>query len=197
MFSQNDQTVVARRAHRMGQQPLVVWFTGLSGSGKSTLATALDSYLDGRRFHSVLLDGDQLRAGLNSDLGFDPVSREENIRRAGEVCALMADAGLIVLAAFISPYRKDRDRARQTIGSHRFMEVFVDCPVAVCAERDVKGLYAAARNGHMRDLTGVQAPYEPPESADLVLSTNTSTPEACLQALVEAVIPRVRKSSNS
>jgi adenylyl-sulfate kinase len=184
---------ITTRAERLGQQPLVVWFTGLSGSGKSTLASALESRLMNEGLHTFVLDGDQLRAGLNSDLGFDPSSRVENIRRAGEVCALMADAGLIVLAAFISPYQKDRERVRNTVGSHRFLEVFVDCPVKVCAERDVKGLYRAALQGELKDLTGVQAPYEVPESADLVLPTGTLGIDGCLKLLMDTVLPAVRR----
>ena len=193
MNSEKARTDAQRRAERLNQQPLVVWFTGLSGAGKSTIAAALEERLAGEGFHTFLLDGDRLRTGLNSDLGFDPSSREENIRRAGEVSALMADAGLIVLAAFISPYQKDRERVRQTVGSNRFMEVFVDCPVDVCAERDVKGLYAAARNGRLDNLTGVQAPYEAPVSADLVLSTATLELDECVKMVVERVLPVVRR----
>lgn len=135
------------KARVMRQQPLVVWFTGLSGSGKTTLASGLEKILSERGVKTFLLDGDRLRAGLNRDLGFSPEDREENIRRAAEIAAMMCDAGVVVLASFISPYQKDRDRARQIIGSDRFMEVYLDCTVDVCRHRDVKGLYKKADSG--------------------------------------------------
>lgn len=159
------------RARLLKQRGAVLWFTGLSGSGKSTLAHALERRLfeDGRL--AFVLDGDNIRGGLNRDLGFSPADREENIRRISEVAALFADAGVLTLVAFISPYRKDRRQARQTAGTARFVEIFLDPPLAVCEERDPKGLYRKARAGGLPEFTGVGAPYERPENPELVIDT--------------------------
>lgn len=155
----------------LGQRGCVVWLTGLSGSGKSTLAVALEAALVGAGRAAYVLDGDNLRHGLNSDLGFSPAERAENIRRAGQVAALFADAGLIAITSFISPYRADRERARDAVGAERFLEVFVDAPLEVCERRDPKQLYRRARAGEIGEFTGVSAPYEPPASPTLVLDT--------------------------
>jgi len=152
----------------LGQRGAVVWLTGLSGSGKSTVAYALEQVLSTRARPSYVLDGDNLRHGLNGDLGFTAADREENIRRVGEVAALFADAGLIAIAAFISPYRRDRDCARR-MAAGRFFEVFCDTPLAVCEARDPKGLYRRARAGEIRGFTGIDDPYEPPESPELTV----------------------------
>ena len=149
----------------------MVWLTGLSGAGKSTLATAVEAALIRAGHAACVLDGDNLRHGLNADLGFSPEDRRENIRRAGEVAALFADAGLIVIAAFISPYRAGREAAREAIGAARFLEVFLDAPLAVCERRDPKGLYRRARAGEIAEFTGISAPYEPPEAPALTLDT--------------------------
>jgi adenylyl-sulfate kinase len=166
------------------QRGCVLWFTGLSGSGKSTLAVALEAALLGAGHAAFVLDGDNLRHGLNSDLGFAPADRRENIRRAGEVAALFADAGLLTLAAFISPYRADRDAARATVGAERFLEVFLDAPIGVCEQRDPKQLYRRARAGEIEEFTGVSAPYEPPETPALSLDTSVLDTNACVESLV-------------
>ncbi|HEX3582901.1 MAG TPA: adenylyl-sulfate kinase [Thermoanaerobaculia bacterium] len=145
----------------------VVWLTGLSGSGKTTVAEALGAQLNRAGHTAYVLDGDRLRNGLNADLGFSPNDRAENIRRAGEVAALFADAGMIAIAAFISPYREGRENARRAAGRERFFEVFLDTPLEECERRDVKGLYRRARGGEIADFTGVSAPYEPPAAPDL------------------------------
>jgi adenylylsulfate kinase len=160
------------REERRGHRGAVVWFTGLSGSGKSTLANELDWRLFEEGVVSYVLDGDNVRHGLNGDLGFSPEDRTENIRRVGEVAKLFADSGAIVLTAFISPYREDRDRVRAIMSREDdFVEVFVDCPLDVCEERDPKGLYQKARAGEIPEFTGISAPYEAPERAELVVQT--------------------------
>jgi adenylyl-sulfate kinase len=168
----------------LGQRGCVVWLTGLSGSGKSTLAVALEAALVGAGHLAFVLDGDNLRQGLNSDLGFAPADRAENIRRAGEVAALLADAGLVAVTAFISPYRADREVARAAVGSDRFLEVLVDAPLEVCEGRDPKQLYRRARAGEIQEFTGVSAPYEPPPSPDLTLDTAALDVEACVGQLL-------------
>lgn len=165
----------ADRERLMGQRGCVLWFTGLSGSGKSTLANALDAELHGRGIKTVLLDGDNVRHGLCGDLGFSAEDRHENLRRIAEVAKLMADAGLVVLTAFVSPYRSDRDRARAVVGPQRFAEIYVDAPVEVCAQRDVKGLYAKAQAGLIADFTGVNSPYEAPTAPELTVSSGRET----------------------
>jgi adenylylsulfate kinase len=165
----------ADRERLMGQRGCVLWFTGLSGSGKSTLANALDAELHGRGIKTVLLDGDNVRHGLCGDLGFSAEDRHENLRRIAEVAKLMADAGLVVLTAFVSPYRSDRDRARAVVGPQRFAEIYVDAPVEVCAQRDVKGLYAKAQAGLIADFTGVNSPYEAPLAPELTVASGRET----------------------
>ena len=160
------------RGRLLSQRGCVVWFTGLSGSGKSTVARAVEERLLADGHPAYVLDGDNIRHGLNADLGFSPDDRRENIRRIGEVAALFADAGLITLTAFISPYRNDRERARNAAGDDRFLEVLLDVPLAVCEERDPKQLYRRARNGDLSDFTGIDAPYEPPEAPELTLPTH-------------------------
>ena len=163
----------ADRERLMGQRGCVLWFTGLSGSGKSTLANALDAELHGRGIKTVLLDGDNVRHGLCGDLGFSANDRHENLRRIAEVAKLMADTGLVVLTAFVSPYRSDRDRARAIVGPERFAEIYVDAPVEVCATRDVKGLYAKAQAGLITDFTGVNSPYEAPLAPELTVASGS------------------------
>ncbi len=160
------------RSERKRQRPAVIWFTGLSASGKSTLAGALEQILTAQGYHTYLLDGDNVRHGLCRDLGFSAEDRQENIRRVGETVALMADAGLIVLAAFISPFRADRRMVRDALPEGEFMEVFVDAPLAVCRDRDPKGLYQRAERGEIRGLTGIDSPYEPPELPEVHIDTS-------------------------
>jgi len=157
------------RAQQKSQRPAVIWFTGLSASGKSTLAGALEQVLTEQGYHTYLLDGDNVRHGLCGDLGFSDADRKENIRRVGEVAKLMADAGLIVMAAFISPFRADRQIVRDIMPEGQFIEVFVDTSLEVCRERDPKGLYARADRGEIKQFTGIDSPYECPEAAEVCI----------------------------
>jgi adenylylsulfate kinase len=172
-----------------------VWLTGLSGSGKSTIAVQLEKHLLERGVRTYILDGDNIRHGLNKNLGFSPEDRTENIRRIGEVAKLFTEAGLVTLTAFISPYRADRDQVRSIMQEGDFVEVFVDCPVEVCEERDVKGLYKKARAGEIKEFTGISAPYEAPAKAELTILTAGQSVEASAQQIIEhlegtGVIPR-------
>ncbi len=171
------------RAWRNGHYGAVIWFTGLSGSGKSTLAMRVEKRLFNKGLHVYVLDGDNVRKGLNSDLGFSPEDRTENIRRIGESAALFADAGFIVITAFISPYRSDRDRARQSAGD-AFHEIYIAADLETCERRDPKGLYKRARSGEIKEFTGVSAPYEPPERAELSVDTAASDIEGCVDQIV-------------
>ncbi len=173
-----------------GQKPAVLWFTGLSGSGKSTIANLVEKKLAALGKHTFLLDGDNLRHGLNRDLGFTDADRVENIRRVGEVARLMADAGLIVLAAFISPFRAERAMVRQMLPEGEFIEIFVDTPLAEAERRDAKGLYAKARAGELANFTGVDSPYEPPEAPDLHVDTMAMSAEQAAALIVEEVLKR-------
>lgn len=168
----------------------VLWFTGLSGAGKSTLAFALEEELFQQGHQVYVLDGDNVRHGLNSDLGFTPNERTENIRRVGEVAALFADAGIICISAFISPYQADRDMARRAAGEH-FHEVYIKADVETCERRDPKGLYKKARRGEIADFTGISAPYEPPEKPELVIPTDKLTPVEGLTLLADYVTARL------
>ena len=171
------------REERNGHKGAVLWFTGLSASGKSTIAQALQAVLFEHGCQAYVLDGDNIRHGLNKDLGFSPEDREENIRRIGEVAALFRDAGMIVSTAFISPYRADRDKARALCGDD-FIEIYVECAVSVCEERDPKGLYRKARAGEIPEFTGISAPYEAPEQPELTLNSGEMSLEACVGAVV-------------
>ena len=151
-----------QRKERLKQQPKLIWFTGLSGSGKSTLANAVETQLFEDGYMTYLLDGDNIRTGLNKDLGFSDSDRIENIRRIAEVAKLMMDAGLLVVSAFISPFREERAMIAELVGEENFLEVFVDCPIEVCEQRDVKGLYAKARKRIIKNFTGIDSPYEKP-----------------------------------
>lgn len=173
-----------RRAEQKSQRPLVIWFTGLSASGKSTIAGALEQILTRQDYHTYLLDGDNVRHGLCRDLGFSDADRQENIRRVGEVAKLMADAGLITLAAFISPFRADRRIVRDILPEGQFIEVFVDAPLGVCKERDPKGLYAKAERGEIKQFTGIDSPYEIPEKPEVhIHAGEVSVAEAVNQLL--------------
>jgi adenylylsulfate kinase len=165
------------RERQNGHKAVVLWFTGLSGSGKSTLAHAVENALFERGCRTFVLDGDNVRHGLNKNLGFSPEDREENIRRIGEVANLFTQAGVIALTAFISPYRADRDKARAIAGEGGFVEVFVKCDLGVCEERDPKGLYKKARAGEIKEFTGISAPYEEPDSPEVVVDTGAESLE--------------------
>ena len=181
---------ISRAAHaqQKGQEPKVLWFTGLSGSGKSTIANLVEKKLYALGRHSYLLDGDNVRHGLNKDLGFTDADRIENIRRVGEVAKLMTDAGLIVLTAFISPFRAERDIVRAMLPDGDFVEIFVDTPIEVAEARDVKGLYKKARSGEIRNFTGISSPYERPERPDIRVDTTRETPEAAAERIVEHIM---------
>ncbi len=180
----------AEREAATGHAGMTVWLTGLSGSGKSTVAVALEHRLVGGGVPAYLLDGDNLRHGLNGDLGFDAASRAENVRRAGEVALLFADAGVVAIVPLISPYRADRDRVRDRhlATGVRFVEVFVDTPIELCEQRDVKGLYAKARAGEIKGFTGIDDPYEAPVAADLVITPGPTPEEAA--ALIADLLAR-------
>ena len=178
------------REKLLDQKGCVLWFTGLSASGKSTLALEVESALYGRGRLTYVLDGDNIRHGLNNNLGFSPEDREENIRRIGEVSKLFSDSGVIVITAFISPYREDRDNARALVEDGRFIEVFVDCPLAVCEERDPKGLYKKARAGEIPEFTGISAPYEAPDNPELVINTAELTLAECGERVVKILEDR-------
>ena len=180
----------AERSVNKNQKPCLLWFTGLSGSGKSTIANALDVALHKRGYHTFLLDGDNVRHGLCSDLGFSDDDREENIRRVGEVCKLFADAGLIVMSAFISPFTSDRRMVRKLFPAGEFIEVFMDTPLETCEERDPKGLYRKARSGEIKHFTGIDSPYEIPSHPELRLDTSTMSVEACVDTLIAYLLER-------
>ncbi|MEP3561157.1 MAG: adenylyl-sulfate kinase [Marinobacter sp.] len=175
----------ADRASNKNQKPCLLWFTGLSGSGKSTIANALDVALHERGYHTFLLDGDNVRHGLCKDLGFSDDDRVENIRRIGEVSKLFADAGLIVLSAFISPFTSDRRLVRNLFPAGEFIEVFMDTPLDTCEDRDPKGLYQKARAGEIKHFTGITSPYEAPERPEVRLDTSAMTVEQCVESLIE------------
>lgn len=172
----------------------VIWFTGLPSSGKTTLALHLKERLERKGLRIYLLDGDQLRSGLNSDLGFSEKDRSENIRRAAEVARLFADAGQVVLATFISPYEVDRAKAIQIIGREKCYLVFVDCELTICETRDVKGLYKKARRGEIKHFTGIDAPYERPLHPDQIINTSVHSLEKCVTQLEDAILSRLSSS---
>ncbi len=175
----------AERARALGQKPCVVWLTGLSAAGKSSIAGGLQSTLFDRGLHCYLLDGDSVRTGLSRDLGYSDADRQEHIRRVGELARLLVDAGLIVLVALISPFRAERRAARALFEPDEFIEVFVDTPLAVCEQRDPKGLYRRARAGQVPLFTGIDSPYEIPENAELVLAANQTGIDDCVGRLVD------------
>ena len=186
----NAQVEKNDRATLTQQKPCILWFTGLSGSGKSTIANALEEMLYNNRNFTYLLDGDNVRHGLNSDLGFDDKSRVENIRRVGEVSKLFVDSGVIVLTAFISPFRTDRELVKKLVEEDEFIEVFIDTPLSVCESRDPKGLYKKARAGEIKDFTGIDSPYEAPIKADIhIKNDNISIEKACEQ-IIEYLIEK-------
>ena len=184
--------VSAEARHRiMNQKPKLIWFTGLSGSGKSTLAVQLEAALHAKGYKTYLLDGDNIRSGLNKDLSFTDEARVENIRRISEVCKLFLDAGVVLLSAFISPFQADRDQVKSIVGDENYFEVFVDAPLEVCEQRDVKGLYKKARAGEVKNFTGISSPYEKPSKPDVVISTDKMSVEESLNVLMTAIEPKL------
>ena len=180
------------RLKNNGHQAKVIWLVGLSGSGKSTLAGNIETVLHQKGYKTYLLDGDNVRLGLNNDLGFSSKDRTENIRRIAEVARLFNEAGIIVLSAFISPLESDRNQARELIGVENFIEVFINCPLHVCEKRDVKGLYAKARKGLIPNFTGIDAPFENPKQPDLTINTEAEAPEASLKKLLDFIEPKLK-----
>jgi bifunctional enzyme CysN/CysC len=179
------------RAKQKLQQPVCLWLTGLPAAGKSTIANALEKRLFAAGRHTYLLDGDDIRLGLNNDLGFSEADRIENIRRVSEVARLLVDAGLIVIVSFISPYRAQRDRVRVLFEPGEFLEIFVDTPLAECERRDPKGLYAKARRGELKEFTGIDSPYEPPVSPEVHLQTTLQTPDECVDRIQQVLTPKL------
>ena len=178
-----------RRAELNHHQSVLLWFTGLSGAGKSTLAHALEERLYQMSYHTFVLDGDNVRHGLCKDLGFSNEDREENIRRISEVANLFVEAGVIVLTAFISPFRTDRQKARDLVGED-FVEIYCHCPLTVCEERDVKGLYRRARAGEIKHFTGISSPYEEPDNPELVIDTGTKSIDECVDQILDYLVKR-------
>jgi adenylylsulfate kinase len=178
------------REKLFGHRGAVLWFTGLSGSGKSTVAHEVENRLHGMGCHTYVLDGDNLRHGLNGDLGFSAEDRQENIRRLAELVKLFSDAGVIVLSAFISPFRADRQQARSLAGNRDFFEIHCRCGIATCEERDPKGLYKKARAGEIADFTGISSPYEEPENPEIIIDTDKHPVEVC----AEMILARLRQA---
>jgi adenylylsulfate kinase len=170
-----------------GHKGMLLWFTGLSGSGKSTVANAVEEELHRMSVHTYTLDGDNIRSGINKDLSFAPEDRSENIRRIAEIANLFVDSGTVVLAAFVSPYKKDREMVKSVVKDFNFVEIFVDTPLEECERRDVKGLYAKARQGLIKDFTGINAPYEAPEQPDIRIDTTQSNIEESTAQIVTAI----------
>ncbi|MGL4993445.1 MAG: adenylyl-sulfate kinase [Bacteroidales bacterium] len=181
------------REELLKQKSKVIWFTGLSGSGKSTLAVALEKYLYDNKHISYLLDGDNVRSGINNNLSFSDEDRVENIRRVAEVSKLFVDCGVIVIAAFISPTNDIRKLAEEIIGKENFIEVFVSTPLEVCEDRDVKGLYAKARRGEIKNFTGISAPFEAPLNPSISIDTSLNSLEESLNTLLETIIPQIKR----
>ena len=179
------------RVARNGYRPLLLWFTGLSGSGKSTLANAVEDHLFKNDLTTYILDGDNIRSGLNSDLAFTEESRKENIRRIGEVSKLFLDAGTITLTAFISPFIDDREMVKKLVGVSNFIEIFVDCPLEICEQRDVKGLYKKARKGEIKNFTGIDSPFETPEDPDVYVNTHEKSIEQCTSDIIQFILPKL------
>ena len=179
------------KEHLLGQTGITIWFTGLSGSGKSTVAIALESLLSSRGFLCRILDGDNIRAGLNSNLGFSEADRNENIRRIAEVCKLFTETGIITIAAFVSPTNDLRRMARDIVGEDDFVEVYMSTPLEECERRDVKGLYARARRGEVKNFTGISAPFDIPEHPTLSIDTTDSRPEECAQLIFNHIAERI------
>lgn len=182
----------ADKEQLLQQKAKVLWFTGLSGSGKSTLALGLEKMLHQNALTTKLLDGDNIRSGINQNLGFSPEDRQENIRRIAEVAKLFLDGGIITLCSFVSPTIKIREQARQIIGPENFLEIYVNAPLEVCEQRDVKGLYKKARAGEIQQFTGIDAPYEAPQSPFIEIRTDQEDFDNCLQTLYQAVEPSIK-----
>jgi len=192
IIAQTYKTGKADRIRQNGHKPCVIWFTGLSGSGKSTLANAVEQLLVAEGIHTYVLDGDNIRHGLNSNLDFSESGRHENIRRIGEVSKLFVDAGIVVLTAFISPFKSDRAMVRSLVEADEFVEVFVDCPIEICEQRDVKGLYKKARAGEIPEFTGISSPFENPEHPEITIPTSACTIEDAAKLITNHVLKQIK-----
>ncbi|WP_370390330.1 adenylyl-sulfate kinase [uncultured Winogradskyella sp.] len=196
IISQHYQINVQSRRKQNQHNSFLIWFTGLSGSGKSTIANALEYRLHKAGIKTYILDGDNVRHGLNKDLTFSPQDRTENIRRIAEVASLMVDAGLVVLAAFVSPYKKDRDNIRSIVKDVNFVEVYVNTSIEECEKRDVKGLYKKARKGLIENMTGISAPYEAPTTPDIEVKTEEESLDTIVNRILEYINPKLQTNEN-
>ncbi len=187
---------VEKRRATNGHNSFLIWFTGLSGSGKSTIANQVEYQLQKKGIKTYALDGDNVRKGINSDLSFSPEDRTENIRRIAEIAKLMVDAGLVVLAAFVSPYKKDRENIKNIVKDVNFVEVFVNTSIEECERRDVKGLYAKARKGEIKNMTGISAPYEAPEHPDIELLTENESVEDSVKRILNFIEPKLKLNND-
>lgn len=191
IFEHKHAITLVDRSRLHGHNSIVIWFTGFSGSGKSTIASGLETRLFDSGIATYILDGDNIRKGLNKDLDFSDAGRVENIRRIGEVSKLFVDAGIVVLTAFVSPFASDREAVRTAVGAEKFIEIFVDCPLEVCEQRDTKGLYKKARKGEILNFTGISSPFEAPINADVHLHTDQLSIEESIDIVFKNVIKKV------
>ena len=191
-FPNQTRVTRAQRESLLNQRSVLIWFTGLSGSGKSTLSIQLESILHKMGYKTYLLDGDNIRSGLNKDLSFTDASRKENIRRVAEVSKLFLDAGYIVLCAFISPFKVDREQVKEIIGAENHVEVFVNCPLNICEQRDPKGLYKKARAGVIKHFTGIDSPYERPEYSDIIINTDKMSIDNSIKTLMNFILNKIQ-----
>ena len=192
IITHNYQITISDRRKVNNQNSFLMWFTGLSGSGKSTIANVVEQRLQEQGIKTYTLDGDNIRKGINNDLSFSPEDRTENIRRIAEVAYLMVDAGLVVLAAFVSPYKKDRDNIKKIVKDVNFVEVYINTSVEECERRDVKGLYKKARAGEIKNMTGISAPYEAPENPDIEINTEKESIEQAVEKILEHIKPKLK-----
>jgi len=190
IFKQHAQVSKADKQQQAGHKSMILWFTGLSGAGKSTLAHAVEKALYDIGCRTIVVDGDNVRHGICSDLGFSNEDRQENIRRVGELSKLFIDAGIITLTAFISPFRADRNRVRQLVDSDEFIEIYCNTDLQTCEQRDIKGLYAKARRGEIADFTGISSPYEPPLDAEIIVNTGSDSLAACVDTVINYLVAR-------
>ncbi|MEZ4792881.1 MAG: adenylyl-sulfate kinase [Gelidibacter sp.] len=195
IFEQSYQVSVQERRKANGHNSFLLWFTGLSGSGKSTIANKVEESLHGKGIKTYTLDGDNVRNGLNKDLSFSPEDRTENIRRIAETANLMIDAGIVVLAAFVSPYKKDRENIKNIVKDVNFVEIYVNTSLEECERRDVKGLYKKARSGEIKNMTGISAPYEAPIHPDIEIFTEKESVEEATNKIVGAITPKLKLSN--
>ncbi len=187
-----SKVTLQQRQNQLQQKPIVIWLTGFSGAGKTTIAQALEQLLYQHNYKSVVLDGDNIRGGLNNNLSFSEQDRTENIRRIAEVAKLFCDNGLIVISSFITPLNSMRKMARSIIGEDKFVEVFVNCPIEVCEQRDVKGLYKKARTGEIKNFTGMDAGFEIPDQAELVIDSNGTSSEQSVKKLYDYIVSKIK-----